>query len=77
VRVLLGIDWGPFHPLIPGGTTVGRVIAAVFSILLLLVSMYLFGFAFQVDSGQAFVFIAGVLLMSLSFFLPIHVFGKR
>jgi len=56
---------------------VGRVLAAVFSILLLLVSMYLFGFAFQVDSGQAFVFIAGVLLMSLSFFLPIHVFGKR
>jgi len=56
---------------------VGRVIAAVFSILLLLVSMYLFGFAFQVASGQAFVFIAGVLLMSLSFFLPIHVFGRR
>ena len=55
----------------------GRVIAAVFSIMLLLVSMYLFGFAFQVASGQAFVFIAGVLLMSLSFFLPIHVFGKR
>ncbi|QWS34012.1 hypothetical protein AABM26_13410 [Curtobacterium aetherium] len=55
----------------------GRVIAAVFSILLLLVSMYLFGFAFQVDSGQALVFIAGVLLMSLSFYLPIHVFGKR
>jgi hypothetical protein len=56
---------------------VGRVLAAVFSILLLLVSMYLFGFAFQVDSGQGFVFVAGVLLMSLSFFLPIHVFGKR
>ncbi|WIB14689.1 MULTISPECIES: hypothetical protein [unclassified Curtobacterium] len=55
----------------------GRVLAAVFSILLLLVSMYLFGFAFQLDSGQGFVFIAGVLLMSLSFFLPIHVFGKR
>jgi hypothetical protein len=56
---------------------VGRVIAAFFSILLLLVSMYLFGVAFQVDSGQAFVFMAGVLLMSLSFFLPIHVFGKK
>ena len=55
----------------------GRAIAAFFSILLLLVSMYLFGFAFQVDSGQAFVFMAGVLLMSLSFFLPIHVFGKK
>jgi len=56
---------------------VGRVIAAFFSILLLLVSMYLFGVAFQVDSGQAFVFMAGILLMSLSFFLPIHVFGKK
>jgi hypothetical protein len=56
---------------------VGRVIAAVFSILLLLVSMYLFGFAFQVASGQAFVFMGGVLLMSIAFFLPIHVFGKR
>ncbi|MBT2503417.1 hypothetical protein [Curtobacterium sp. ISL-83] len=55
----------------------GRIFAAVFSILLLLVSMYLFGFAFQVSSGQAFIFMAGVLLMSLSFFLPIHVFGKR
>ena len=55
----------------------GRVIAAFFSILLLLVSMYLFGVAFQVDSGQAFVFMAGILLMSLSFFLPIHVFGKK
>jgi len=56
---------------------VGRAIAAFFSILLLLVSMYLFGFAFQVQSGQAFVFMAGLLLMSLSFFLPIHVFGKK
>jgi len=56
---------------------VGRVIAAVFSILLLLVSMYLFGFAFQVSSGQAFIFMGGLVLMSLSFFLPIHVFGKR
>ena len=55
----------------------GRAIAAFFSILLLLVSMYLFGFAFQVQSGQAFVFMGGLLLMSLSFFLPIHVFGKR
>ncbi|WP_175481252.1 hypothetical protein [Curtobacterium sp. MMLR14_010] len=55
----------------------GRVIAAFFSILLLLVSMYLFGVAFQADSGQAFVFMAGILLMSLSFFLPIHVFGKK
>ncbi|GGL67540.1 hypothetical protein GCM10009706_02530 [Curtobacterium citreum] len=55
----------------------GRVIAAFFSILLLLVSMYLFGFAFQVQSGQAFVFMGGVLLMCLSFYLPIHVFGKR
>jgi hypothetical protein len=56
---------------------VGRVIAAVFSILLLLVSMYLFGVAFQVASGQAFVFMGGILLMCLSFALPIHVFGKR
>jgi hypothetical protein len=56
---------------------VGRVIAAVFSILLLLVSMYLFGFAFQVSSGQAFIFMGGLVLMCLSFFLPIHVFGKR
>jgi hypothetical protein len=56
---------------------VGRVIAAVFSILLLLVSMYLFGVAFQVASGQAWVFFAGIILMAVSFFLPIHVFGKR
>ncbi|MDP4334791.1 hypothetical protein Q7F20_15555 [Curtobacterium sp. A7_M15] len=55
----------------------GRVIAAVFSILLLLVSMYLFGFAFQVSSGQAFIFMGGLVLMCLAFFLPIHVFGKR
>ena len=55
----------------------GRVIAAVFSILLLLVSMYLFGVAFQVSSGQAFIFMGGLVLMCLSFFLPIHVFGKR
>jgi hypothetical protein len=56
---------------------VGRVIAAVFSILLLLVAMYLFGFAFQVSSGQAFIFMGGLVLMCLAFFLPIHVFGKR
>ncbi|MGN6407381.1 MAG: hypothetical protein ACTHMH_03465 [Curtobacterium sp.] len=55
----------------------GRVIAAVFSILLLLVSMYLFGFAFQVSSGQAFIFMGGLVLMCLAFFLPIHVVGKR
>ncbi|WP_181429091.1 hypothetical protein [Curtobacterium sp. MCSS17_008] len=55
----------------------GRVIAAFFSILLLLVSMYLFGFAFQVESGQGFVFMGGLLLMTISFFLPIHVFGKK
>jgi hypothetical protein len=56
---------------------VGRVIAAVFSIILLLVAMFLFGFAFQVSSGQAFVFMGGIVLMCLSFALPIHVFGRR
>jgi hypothetical protein len=56
---------------------VGRIVAAVFSILLLLVSMYLFAFAFQVSSGQAFVFFGGIVLMCLSFALPIHVFSKR
>jgi hypothetical protein len=56
---------------------VGRVIAAVFSILLLIVAMFLFGFAFQVHSGQAFVFFGGIILMCLSFALPIHVFGSR
>jgi len=57
---------------------VGRVIAAVFSIALLIVSMYLFGAAFQVgDTGAIFVFLGGILLMAISFALPIHVFSKR
>ncbi|WP_157071546.1 hypothetical protein [Curtobacterium ammoniigenes] len=55
----------------------GRVVAAVFSILLLLVAMYLFAFAFQVASGQAFVFFGGIILMAISFALPIHVFSRR
>jgi cytochrome b561 len=56
---------------------VGRIVAAAFSILLLLVAMYLFGFAFQVSSGQAFIFFGGILLMAISFALPIHVFSRR
>ncbi|MFZ7086964.1 hypothetical protein [Curtobacterium sp. RRHDQ10] len=56
----------------------GRVIAAVFSIVLLVVSIYLFGLAFQAAAGtQAWVFFGGIILMCLSFALPIHVFSKR
>jgi hypothetical protein len=57
---------------------VGRVIAAVFSIALLVVAIYLFGAAFQAAAGtQAWVFFGGIVLMCLSFALPIHVFSKR
>jgi hypothetical protein len=56
---------------------VGRVLLALFSIALLLVAIYLFGISFQASSGQAFIFFGGILLMSLSFALPIHVFSKR
>lgn len=55
----------------------GRVFLAVICIIMLLVSLYLFGLAFQVHAGQGFVFFGGILLMCLSFGLPIHVFSKR
>lgn len=55
----------------------GRVFLALFSIAMLIVAIYLFGVAFQVHSGQAFVFFGGIILMALSFALPIHVFSRR
>ncbi|WIB62725.1 MULTISPECIES: hypothetical protein [unclassified Curtobacterium] len=55
----------------------GRVFLALFSIALLVVAIYLFGVAFQVSSGQGFIFFGGILLMCLSFGLPIHAFSKR
>jgi hypothetical protein len=56
---------------------VGRVIFAVICIVMLLASLYLFGLAFQVHAGQGFVFFGGIILMCLSFGLPIHAASRR
>lgn len=51
--------------------------AFVLSFALFLVGMFLFGFAFTIESFQAIVFFAGIIAVGLSFGIPAHVLAKR
>jgi hypothetical protein len=51
--------------------------AFVLSFALFLAGIFLFYFAFTVESFQALVFFAGILSVSLSFGIPAHVLAKR
>jgi hypothetical protein len=47
------------------------------SLLLFLAGMYLFALAFVVTSFQGLIFCAGVLVVSLAIFIPVHVLRKN
>ncbi|GAB2978407.1 hypothetical protein [Frigoribacterium salinisoli] len=52
------------------------ILTALGSLALLLVSIALFGYSFGQDEPNALVFVAGIVLMTLSFAVPIHALGK-
>ncbi|MDX2376865.1 hypothetical protein M4I32_08645 [Microbacterium sp. LRZ72] len=45
----------------------------VVALILFIAGMYLTGFAFSITEWQAFVFVGGILLVSLAVALPIHI----
>jgi hypothetical protein len=47
------------------------------SFLLFLVGMYLFALAFVVTSFQGLIFVAGILVISLAIFIPVHILRKN
>ena len=47
------------------------------SLLLFLAGMYLFALAFVVTSFQGVIFVSGILLISLSVFIPVHILRKN
>ncbi|GHD47903.1 hypothetical protein [Mycetocola manganoxydans] len=51
--------------------------AFVLSFALFLAGIFLFYFAFTVESLQAIIFFAGIISISLSFGIPAHVLAKR
>ena len=51
--------------------------AFVLSFALFLAGIFLFYFAFNVETLQALVFFAGIIAISLSFGIPAHVLAKR
>jgi hypothetical protein len=51
--------------------------AFAISILLFLAGMYLFALAFLVPGFEGVIFIAGVLVVSLSIFIPVHILRKN
>lgn len=51
------------------------IVTALVSLVMLLGSIALFAFSFGAGEPNAVVFVAGVLLMSASFALPIHALG--
>ena len=51
--------------------------AFVVSFALFLAGIFLFYFAFNVESLQALVFFAGIIAISLSFGIPAHLLAKR
>ena len=53
-----------------------NVLTAIGSIILLLASFALFAYSFGQDEPNAFVFFAGIVMMTGSFWLPITVVGQ-
>lgn len=53
-----------------------KVVALIVSFVLFLGGLALMGLAPTLPGGEAFVFIAGILCMALSFGLPIHWLSK-
>lgn len=51
--------------------------AFAISILLFLAGMYLFALAFLVPGLESVIFIAGVLVISLAIFIPVHILRKN
>ena len=51
--------------------------AFVLSFALFLAGIFLFYFAFTIESFQAIVFFAGIIAISMSFGIPAHVLAKR
>lgn len=51
--------------------------AFVLSFALFIAGIFLFGFAFTLESFQAIVFFAGIVAVCLSFGIPAHVLAKR
>lgn len=51
--------------------------AFVLSFALFLAGIFLFYFAFAIESFQAIVFFAGIIAISMSFGIPAHVLAKR
>ncbi|WP_166404780.1 hypothetical protein [Labedella endophytica] len=47
------------------------------ALLLFLAGMYLFALAFVVTSFQGLIFTAGILVISLSIFIPVHLLRKN
>jgi hypothetical protein len=47
------------------------------SLLLFLAGMYLFALAFVVTSFQGLIFTAGILVISLAIFIPVHMLRKN
>ncbi len=50
-----------------------NVVAFIFAFVVFCLGIWLFGFAFTVDSGQALIFFAGILAVSASVAIPVHV----
>ncbi len=53
-----------------------NVLGFLVSLVLFLLGMFLMGQAFAVESGQAFVFLGGILVTSIGVALPIHLFKR-
>ncbi|MDM4764178.1 hypothetical protein QT381_14300 [Galbitalea sp. SE-J8] len=53
-----------------------NVLGFLVSIVLFFVGIFLLGQAFVVEAGQAYVFLGGVLVISIAFALPIHLYKR-
>ena len=49
-----------------------KVIAFVIALALFLGGMVLMGYALEVEAGQAFLFVGGILAVALSLTIPFH-----
>ncbi|WP_423922653.1 hypothetical protein ACPEEZ_03165 [Frigoribacterium sp. 2-23] len=52
------------------------ILTAIGSLALLFVSFFLFATSFNADEPNAFIFFAGIIVMTGSFWLPITVMGN-
>ena len=55
-----------------------KVVAFVISIVIFLASLYALGAAFEVpsDVGKLFTFVAGLVGVALSYFIPVHILKR-